>query len=498
MKIALVTSKTAKPIVEDYVRRNVKIKGVELEIVSLPVHAISMVPAEVITRIVKLHDDIRGALGGSDIILVPGTVLGDVRGLSLAIGRPAYKASKALSHLPQVINYLAGGGSLDTVKPAEDVVSLREPEIEYVEAFKVNSLSVPLRGPPLILASEIVSTVSVEGLREKLSRFISEGAQVIVVGSSFETSPGELASKVSYAVETGHVILAETPTRDHVREALGAGAHGVIVSTEQLEYSMGYVEGDKVIVVGDRSVEALAKAYEKAREAGLSKIIVDPVVGVPLVDFASTIIRYREASRIGCPTLFSSANAVEEVEADTHGVHAILAALAVELGASMYLVVEDSYKSIHSTAEAREALRIASEAYARKSTMRGVLSKLLIVKQQNPPEKPSVKALGERVGYLEPYWDKRGYVRVEADFERGVIIASYIEYKGATYTVEGRHATSVARALVRKAGLDPEHATYLGYELAKAEIALKLGKSYIQDSPLINTPWDEGVEEGRG
>lgn len=496
MKIALITSRTAEAIVEDYVRRNVKVKGVELKIVSLPIHAISMVSSDTIAKIVKTHGNILEALKSSDIILAPGTVSGNMEILSSTVGKPVYKASKALSHLPQVISYVVDGGVLDAVKPAEEVVSLKEPLIDYVEAFKVNGLSVPLKGPPLILASEIVAAVGLESLKYRLSRFISEGAQIIVIGSSFDTSPGELASKVSYAVETGHTILAETPTGDHAREALGAGAHGIIVSTEHLEASLSHVGGDKAIVVGDRSVEALARASERAREAGVSKIIVDPVVGVPLVDFASTIARYREASRIGCPTLFSSANVVEEVEADTHGVHAILAALAVELGASIYLVVEDSYKSIHSTSEAREALRIASEAYARKAAMRGSFSKLLIVKQQNPPEKPTIKAPGERVDYIGPRWDERGYVRVEVDAERGVIIASYVEYKGGTYTVEGRHATSVARALVRRAGLDPEHAAYLGYELAKAEIALKLGKSYIQDSPIINTPWDGEVAEG--
>jgi dihydropteroate synthase len=47
----------------------------------------------------------------------------------------------------------------------------------------------------------------------------------------------------------------------------------------------------------------------------------------------------------------------------------------------------------------------------------------------------------------------------------------------------------VARALVRKVGLDAEHAAYLGYEVSKAEIALKLGKTYIQDEDLLVTPW---------
>jgi dihydropteroate synthase len=37
--------------------------------------------------------------------------------------------------------------------------------------------------------------------------------------------------------------------------------------------------------------------------------------------------------------------------------------------------------------------------------------------------------------------------------------------------------------------LEAEHAAYIGYELAKAEMALKLGKTYIQDEELLVTPW---------
>jgi hypothetical protein len=32
--------------------------------------------------------------------------------------------------------------------------------------------------------------------------------------------------------------------------------------------------------------------------------------------------------------------------------------------------------------------------------------------------------------------------------------------------------------------MDPSHAFYLGYELARAEIALHLGKQYVQDAPM--------------
>jgi len=262
----------------------------------------------------------------------------------------------------------------------------------------------------------------------------------------------------------------------------------LIVSADNVDQAVGYLGSEGVLVVGDRSLEAIVGAVERAREVGVSKIAVDPVVGIPLVDFSSTVDRYRRASQLNLPMVFSSANVVEEVEADSLGVHALLAVLAVELGASIYHVVEDSYKTIHSVSEAREALRLATEAYRRKETMRGYYSRLLAIKQANPPEKPTIGP-GERIDYVEPMWDRRGYVRIEVDHERGVIVAAYIGYRGDIVIVEGTHGPSLARALARKAGLDPEHAAYLGYELAKAELALKLGKSYIQDEDLIAVPW---------
>ena len=35
-----------------------------------------------------------------------------------------------------------------------------------------------------------------------------------------------------------------------------------------------------------------------------------------------------------------------------------------------------------------------------------------------------------------------------------------------------------------RAAIDPAHAFYLGYEMAKAVTALTLGKNYVQDQPL--------------
>jgi len=48
-------------------------------------------------------------------------------------------------------------------------------------------------------------------------------------------------------------------------------------------------------------------------------------------------------------------------------------------------------------------------------------------------------------------------------------------------TAEGIYAKIVEMGLITRL----EHATYLGSELAKAEIALRTGKEYIQDNQLF-------------
>ena len=43
---------------------------------------------------------------------------------------------------------------------------------------------------------------------------------------------------------------------------------------------------------------------------------------------------------------------------------------------------------------------------------------------------------------------------------------------------------SLFAAMARQESIDPAHAFYLGYEMAKAVTALTLGKNYVQDQAL--------------
>jgi tetrahydromethanopterin S-methyltransferase subunit A len=85
--------------------------------------------------------------------------------------------------------------------------------------------------------------------------------------------------------------------------------------------------------------------------------------------------------------------------------------------------------------------------------------------------------------------DKAGWFLISIDRERKEIVAEHYAGYGADAKVHcrivGKTAEDVAGTIVKLSLIsDLYHATYLGKELEKAEIALKTGKQYEQDKAL--------------
>jgi len=115
---------------------------------------------------------------------------------------------------------------------------------------------------------------------------------------------------------------------------------------------------------------------------------------------------------------------------------------------------------------------------------------LLILKEKKRKlERP--QRVGEliEVGRIEPNMDPAGHVKVYVEDRRiGVSFFGKREL-----TVEGKDALSVGRKLLMETEISREHALYIGYELAKAEIASLLDKTYIQDKPLFRRIADDSL-----
>lgn len=95
------------------------------------------------------------------------------------------------------------------------------------------------------------------------------------------------------------------------------------------------------------------------------------------------------------------------------------------------------------------------------------------------PQPPIVRA--EESTKIE--MDKTGYLVIIPQPDRGIIIAEHYSYDNSLIgAAEGKDAKSICSAVVKKGWVSQlAHATYLGRELAKAELSMKLGFRYLQD-----------------
>jgi dihydropteroate synthase-like protein len=234
-----------------------------------------------------------------------------------------------------------------------------------------------------------------------------------------------------------------------------------------------------VIIPGPGSIR-LEENLLRAQEMGIS-IIADPVLDPPMQGLVSSLQRYLLfcQDHPDIPLFFGAGNVTELLDADTVGVNALLAALGAETGASILFTPEFSAKATGSVHELALASRMMQLARKRHAPPKDLGLDLLILKEKRRlpeeamPEK-FVKAK-DRHKY-EP--DSRGSFRIF--LSRGLILAQ----NGST-TVAGKNARDVLNTLIEMGLVSRlDHAGYLGRELERAQIALRLKRNYIQDEPL--------------
>ncbi len=505
IRIGIVTSRTAKPLLERVISSHqgeLEELGVEIAIIDLPVPAIGHIGTNAIARM--LEGDPR--ISGLDYILVPGSCPGSTEAIEEMVGVPAYKASRDPGLLLWAIRELIGGSGLSKLNPyeAEDAS-----EASNEIAFTIKNVGIPVSGPPFVIASEIPPETRSDRVEGLACRLVSEGANIVVVGASNAMLEGEglggLGRRIGLARKGSGdnvLLLCEAP-RLSMLGSLSSVCDGFSLSASAAIAAVkgGYMSflEDKLVIVGERDLSLLEQAAKQLFDSGIDYVVVDPVVGFPMIDLTHTIERYREArERIGAPLVFSAANAIEEISADTHGMHALLAVIAAELGASIYYVVESSYHGIHSTSEAYWASQLVARARERGSSPRFAGSGLLVLKQASEPVGSSFDPNRYQLvgGKLKPSLDK-GYFTISLDYDRGLILVDYYERGNRLRGWAGGEALPLMRAITASVEVSAEHAGYLGYELHKAELALRLGRSYVQDSRVIVAPWERVGVRGK-
>jgi dihydropteroate synthase-like protein len=489
MKILVVTGRLA----ENAVRRSV---GDDADVLVLGIDVAAFVTPSLFRRFLPKKK--------YDIILVPGLASGDFSSLETEIHTPIRLGPKhavdlgfALSFVNET-NFSARIPACELLRENRKGSALEKiSELENKSTSPVSARDIKLGGNSRMkVMAEVVDAghLSHHELTNRIQYFAQQGADIIDLGLSIDTSVEEVRRAVEIARHTTDLpVSIDTLNPDLLNSAMESGIDIVLSldSRNMDDLKENIIKNSTpAVIIPDHSddIENLFRNIDHARKIGIKNIIADPVLEPAGHGLAESLSRYHEFRQRDSttPLFFGAGNVTELLDADSHGMNAILSAIAMELGASILFTPEYSFKARGSVSELKDASCMMMLAKDRRSAPKDLGIDLLIVKEKRGrgfgriPEKAM-----EATGCEKWHPDPAGCFKIEitdtsirnGKLEHGRIIAHHNEI-----SITGATAKEVLDTIVKLGFISLiDHAAYLGRELMKAELAIKFRRSYSQD-----------------
>ena len=391
---------------------------------------------------------------GTDLVLIPGLCEGDSGVIAGKLGVRVEKGPKDLREIPRYF------GQADTAR-------------EY-GAWDIEIIAEINNAPRL----------TSDAIRRAADYFRTSGADIIDIGCTPGLPFPTLGGVVRELVAAGMRVSVDSFDPDEIRTAVGAGAELVLsVNGSNIDVAKDLTgTGARVVVLPDLegSLDTLEPSLEALARWGVPHLI-DPILEPIGHGFMASLERYAEVRRRypDAEMLMGIGNLTELTAADTTGVNALLVAVCQELGIRAVLTTEVVPWARGAVREVDVARRLMHYAVTRQVIPKGVDDNLVTVKD------PAILTYSEeelralQAGITDPNF------RLFAD-PGGMTVLNRERF------VRG---TDIQDIFARLDVDDPAHAFYLGKELARASLAMTLGKTYRQEGALAwgyLTPEDEG------
>ena len=321
--------------------------------------------------------------------------------------------------------------------------------------------------------AEIVdaSALSVEAILKRAEDYVQKGANVIDLGCLPDTPFPHLEETIRALKEKGYKVSVDSANSDELLCGGKAGADFLLSLNEETLRVADQVDAIPVLIPKEHGDLASLHRAMDALDAKGRKYLVDPVLDPINFGFTRSLERYAQVrrDRPDAEILMGTGNLTELTDADTTGVTAILLGIASELHIKNVLVVQVSPHTRRTIEEHDLARRIMFASRAEHELPKDYADGLLALHSRRPfPQ--SVEEIAQAASEVR---DRNFRIEIAED---GIHV----------YNRDGHHVAQDAFALYEKLGVDSDgpHAFYLGAELARAEIAWRLGKRYAQDEPL--------------
>jgi len=335
-----------------------------------------------------------------------------------------------------------------------------------------------------------VPRLSPDAVRARAEYFRASGADVIDVGCTPGLAFPALGDVVGGLVAAGLRVSVDTFDEAEIRTAVAAGAELVLsVNGSNLDAARDLAgTATRVVAVPDLGggLDTLDPILEKLEQWRVG-YLVDPILEPIGFGFMASLERYAEVRRRypAAPMLMGIGNLTELTAADSTGVNALLIAICEELGVRAVLTTEVIPWARGAVREVDIARRLMHYAVMRHTIPKGVDDRLVTVKD------PAMLTFTEdELRALQAQITDPNF-RIFADRE-GITVLNGERF------VRSTDPARIAELFAELDVTEPRHAFYLGRELARASLAVTLGKTYRQEGALswgYLTPPDDPVAD---
>lgn len=379
---------------------------------------------------------------GADLIMLPGLCRVDAAALAERFGTRVEKGPKDLRDIP----YHFG------------VERKREGYGDYRLKILAEINDAPTLAWPAVLA--------------QATAYRNAGADVIDVGCTpGQPAPKRAAEIVRGLKGEGFSVSIDTFDPDEIREADRAEAD-LLLSVNAQNLHLAPDLRCRVVVIPDsgEGLDSLARNVEALERKGVRGLILDPILAPITFGVAASLHRYYVCRQRfpEAEILMGIGNVTELTDADSTGITALLAGVMAELDIGYALTTEVANWCRGAVRELDRARRLMHYAKERRVLPKDVDDSLLTVKDRKT-DYPSVEELRELHRMVtDPNF------RIFVDGEAICLFNNRVFIRDTD-----------PQAIFQKVGqVEASHAFYLGRELIKAAIALRLGKKYIQEEDL--------------
>jgi len=317
--------------------------------------------------------------------------------------------------------------------------------------------------------------MSRDAILAEARRLAADGADTIDLGCDPSDIWAGAADTVRMLVDEGLRVSIDSFEPREIAPAVRAGA-SLVLSVNSTNVAAAADWGCEVVVVPDvpATMAGLFDTVERLANERV-RLRIDPVLEPIGFGFAASLGRYLEVRRRlpEAEMMMGIGNLTELTDVDSAGVNVMLLGFCQEVGIRSVLTTQVIHWAQSCVRECSLGRALVHHAVAHRTLPKHVEPRLVTLRSGKP------QVHGQEVLDNLARAIRDPNFRIFA--ERGKI-----HLVGAGLHLESRDPFALFKEL-QTAGrddVDPGHAFYLGYEIAKAVTALTLGKDYHQDRAL--------------